>query len=221
MNLTLCKYAGLTSFRCFHWASCIQTICSRTRKNQNLTAVRTAETLEEYLRDQFPDDKTVANRAALRRFNDDETQPTPATERQVADEQTVVRIAAENPKEIRLQGLRAVGQRDGLSAAPAVEGHTGRTGSSRALERDRATKAFRELIATLERIFRVRIIFVETTDGLPAPFNGFKDRTSNTILVDAHSSKPARSLPHPSRRQGHQTGESAAQGSSQEQNPQS
>ena len=190
MNLTLCKYAGLTSFRCFHWASCIQTICSRTRKNQNLTAVRTAETLEEYLRDQFPDDKTVANRAALRRFNDDETQPTPATERQVADEQTVVRIAAENPKEIRLQGLRAVRQRDGLSAAPAVEGHTGRTGSSRALERDRATKAFRELINLLERTFRVHIILVESADGSPMNFHGFKDKRSSVILFDAHSNKP-------------------------------
>jgi hypothetical protein len=144
------------------------------QENSQVDQANALPKLEAYLRQQFPGDNSVAKRRTLEEFGRSETPPqeTAAVER---DQATLDQLAAANPRKSYLQGLRSVGR-------------TGRTGRGQGGLRQRGAGAGvlpstgASAVTELERIFGVRIIFV---DG--AEFNGLKVSGSKVILINTKS----------------------------------
>jgi len=142
--------------------------------------------LEAHLRQQFPADNTIAKRRALQQFGSSEPQAlTPSQQRaglkQDGDE--LRRIAAENPGGAEFRNL-VVHSTAGRGASAGSPGQLGGNGG----RKSRITAAEQKALRELDRIHGTRTIIVDSPGELP--FNGFKDRNSNVILIHARADKP-------------------------------
>lgn len=160
--------------------------------------------LVEHLKARFPDDKSIDAKLKLADFKKREPEPSSAEQQQraVEDARIVSRISAANPQSQELRGIRAAADRSAKAGGESA-GVREPSGLQTAAGRDRSGAAAgvrqvaghrnlsgqlgsRKTLRELERIFGVRIIPVESAEGGPVRFHGYKDKKSNVMLVDAH-----------------------------------
>lgn len=126
--------------------------------------------LEAYLKQQFPGDNSIAKRRVLEQFSRSEADPE-QTATVKRDQATLDQLAANRPNKPEFRGLKAVG-RTVSRGQPAVRGRGAGSGV--------LSSAGASTVTELERIFGVRIIFVEN-----ARFNGVRLQGTNLVLINA------------------------------------
>lgn len=171
--------------------------------------------VEALIRRTFGDEanREIDSRRKLRQFSrTDESAITPEQRQQRAaeDQRIVRRVSAANSGHRELRSIRAFSEGNETSKAGGNDSQlrqphrletadrrdrAGAPSSNKQVDGGRNLPgklgaAGEKTIRELERIFRVRIIRVEESNGAPAQFNGFKDRGSNVILIDAHNRMP-------------------------------
>jgi len=155
--------------------------------NSLIDRARALPRLVEYLQQQFPGDNSIAKRRALEEFGRSEPEaPTPAEQRTAAkqDAAHLRRIAAQNPGVPELRNLVV----HSTAGRVASAGSTGQLGGNPG-RKSRITAAEQKALRELDRIFGTRTIIVDSP-GQTIPFNGFRDRSSNVVLIHARTDYP-------------------------------
>ena len=151
--------------------------------NSVIDRARALPKLVEYLKQQFPGDNSIAKRRALEEFGRSETSPeqTATVER---DQAILKELATRYPGKSHLQGLRAVG-RSTARGQSKLDGQSG----GKSIGKGALPTAGASAVTELERIFGVRIIFVQD-----ATFAGIKPAGVKLILINAKAKAPMMAL---------------------------
>jgi hypothetical protein len=155
--------------------------------NSLIDRARALPRLVEYLQQQFPGDNSIAKRRALEEFGRSEPEAPTSTEQRTAAKQDAAhlrRLAAQNPGVPELRNL--VVHSTAGRVAPA--GSTGQLGGNPG-RKSRITASEQKALRELDRIFGTRTIIVDSP-GQTIPFNGFRDRSSNVVLIHARTDYP-------------------------------
>lgn len=153
------------------------------QENSQVDQANALPKLEAYLRQQFPGDNSIAKRRVLEDFGRSEANPqeTATVER---DQAMLDQLAARYTGKAFLQGLRAIGRRTTRGPGKLDAQPGGKSSGKGALPAAGASA-----VTELERIFGVRVIFVQD-----ATFAGVKPAGVKLILINTKARAPMMAL---------------------------